>query len=215
VFAEKRELPKSFNKLKLLKNKKDVTLLNNVDQRDSQQVISYIENSLYDYWFALRNNKGCQYIDQPNEKWISLSYTNRVLHTSFSTDVELKLYIEKLKKTKKDWIYIISPSSRPQNQKEVILQTEGFQHRMDWAGMALELTKLKKRKMNDLLDIKKIENLEDFKTWVDLYVEGFNIDSSLKQGIYENYGKHLLNGSSPKLCVNYLGQKKSALNLCV
>jgi hypothetical protein len=64
--------------------------------------------------------KGANTLTSLNEKWISLSYTNRVLHTSFSTDVELKLYIEKLKKTKKDWIYSIGPSSRPHYQVEII-----------------------------------------------------------------------------------------------
>lgn len=171
--------------------------MNSEDKRNSKLVISYIENSLYDYGFAFRHNKGCQYNNQPNEKWISLSYTNRVLYTKFSTVEELNLYLEKLKKTKKEWLYIIGPSSRPKNQKEVIQQTEGFQHIMDWAGMALELTKLGKRKMNDLLDVKKVETLEEFKTWVDLYIEGFNMASSLKPEIHENYGQLLLTNTSP------------------
>jgi GNAT superfamily N-acetyltransferase len=162
-----------------------------------QQIISFIEGNLYDYWFALRNNKGCQYIDQPNEKWISLSYTNRVLYTSFSTDVELNLFIEKLKKTKRDWIYIIGPSSRPCHQIEIIKRTEGFYHLRDWAGMALELSKLKRGEIDNLLHIEKIDNLKDFETWVDVYAEGFNIDPSLKQGIFENFGQHLVNENSP------------------
>ncbi len=145
----------------------------------NQRVIEIIEENLHYFYSMASQNKNFNYKADNKLKYIYTSdydWPNTIFFANFK-ESELEDNISEIKTKIKSNIlpnsWTIGPSSKPSFLGRLIEQ-KGFTSHYHQTGMALLLSELKVNP-NKLLVVRKVENKNDAKLWIECVSEGFEI----------------------------------------
>lgn len=157
------------------------------------ELSNMIEQHLMKHWMYLKQTEGSVYIDEADLKYVAASPYNRVLYADWvnreiqDQKVEINRLLEQYDGDGDPLMWIIGPSTKPSDMGQT-LREMGFGHFQNWTGMAMSLADCSfKRSNRDDFQFKQVTSAVDLKSWVDVYIDGYQRPAAGKEAIFTRF----------------------------
>ena len=166
-----------------------------------QDTCHLIESTTAEFFLNLGSLNNDEILDKPEIKYIfAKNWQSRVFMANFNeldaSENILKI-ISRLKKLKIPVLWFISPMSKPRNLQD-LLKEYNFTYQNKWKAMAIDLKNVPKEfNIPESMEIKKVNSLEELKTWTDVLVKSFEFP------LLESYKKYFIKAGLENLNFNY------------
>lgn len=172
-----------------------------------------IEQHLIRHWMYFKHTQENITVDYASLKYIFAHPYNRILHADWLDKEKQyrKIEIDKLLKCYdregEPLMWIVGPSTKPLDIDKTLLKMR-FRHHENWTGMAINLTTNSAKNNNrDDFEFKRVNNVDDLKKWVDVYVNGYQKPTNYKEVILNRFEQIIKNKQNEYQL--YLGLYKS------